>query len=163
MPLVAAPDFLETLTQYHPLLRRLCRLYAPGPDEQQDLYQEIVLQLWQAWPRYEARAQLSTWLYRVALNVAISSLRRHTRRPPAARLSAATLDVPAPPPAGPDADDLGQLYAAIARLSDVEKALVLLRLEERPDEEIADILGISIGNVRVKMHRAQHKLRQLLT
>ena len=68
-----------------------------------------------------------------------------------------------PPPPGPDPDDLAQLYRAIGRLTDVEKAFVLLYLEERPYQEMADILGITSNNVRVKMHRVQAKLRQLLT
>ena len=159
---VAAPDFIATLTQYQPLLRRVARLYCPDADAQQDLYQEIVLRLWEAWPSFADRAQRSTWLYRVALNVAISARRQQGRRPPHPRLDAAALDVAAPPDSGPDADDLAPLYRAIAQLTDVEKALVWLRLEGRPQEEMADILGISHGNVRVKMHRVLDKLRHLL-
>lgn len=165
MSAAPAPEFLKLLNEYQPLLRRVARLYCPDADDRQDLYQEIVLQLWQAWPRYEARPEtkVSTWLYRVALNVAISDLRRRTRAPMPARFgAAATPDLPAPPPDGPDADDLAQLYRAIERLSQVEKAFVLLYLEERTYEEMADILGITQNNVRVKMHRVQDKLRQLL-
>jgi len=84
MPAVASPDFLATLNQYHPLLWRVCRLYCPDADDQQDLYQEIVLRLWEAWPSFQGRAKRSTWLYRVALNVAISARRQHERRPPPA-------------------------------------------------------------------------------
>ena len=159
----ASPGFLATLAQYQSLLGRVCRLYCPDAEERQDLYQEIVLRLWQAWPSFEGRAQRSTWLYRVALNVAISTRRRQGRAPTTARLDAAALDVAAPPDPGPDAEDLAALYQAIGQLSDVEKALVWLRLEGRPQEEIADILGISHGNVRVKMHRVLDKLRHLLT
>ena len=161
-----APDFVQLLQEHQPRLRRVARLYCPDADDRQDLYQEIVLQLWRAWPRYEARpeAKVSTWLYRVALNVAISDLRRRTRSPAATSLSRPEVpDVPAPPPEGPDADDLAQLNGAIARLSDVEKAFVLLYLEEKTYAEMADILGITQNNVRVKMHRVQDKLRQLLT
>ena len=163
MPARAAPEFLALLAQYQPLLGRVCRLYCPEAGERQDLYQEIVLRLWQAWPSFEGRAQRSTWLYRVALNVAISARRRQVRAPTTARLDAAALDVAAPPDPGPDPEDLAALYQAIGHLSDVEKALVWLRLEGRPQEEIADILGISHGNVRVKMHRVLEKLRHLLT
>ena len=160
---VASPDFVATLAQYHPLLRRVCRLYCPDADEQQDLYQEIVLRLWEAWPSFEGRARRSTWLYRIALNVAISARRQQYRRPPPARLTAAALEVAAPPDPSAEPDELAPLYLAIGQLSDVEKALVWLRLEGRPQEEIADILGISHGNVRVKMHRVLDKLRHLLT
>ena len=160
----ASPEFLALLNEHQPLLRRVARLYCPDPADRQNLYQETVLQLWRAWPRYQARpdARLSTWLYRVALNVAISDLRRRTRHPPPP-LAAILPDVADVPPPGPDPDDLAQLYRAIGQLSDVEKAFVLLYLEERPYEEMADILGITSNNVRVKMHRVQAKLRQLLT
>ncbi|GAB3227990.1 sigma-70 family RNA polymerase sigma factor [Hymenobacter seoulensis] len=160
-----SPDFVAALNQYQPLLQRVCRVYCPEPDDRQDLYQEIVLQLWRAWPSYEARAaaKISTWLYRIALNVAISDLRQRTRKPPPTRFGDAVPDVATPPEGGPDAEDLAQLYQAIERLSDVEKAFVLLYLEERTYEEMADILGITQNNVRVKMHRVQDKLRQLLT
>ncbi|SDY10609.1 RNA polymerase sigma factor [Hymenobacter psychrophilus] len=161
-----APEFLEMLNDHQPRLRRVARLYCADADDRQDLYQEMVLQLWRAWPHYEARpeVQVGTWLYRVALNVAISDLRRRSRHPAAASLNGPDLpDLAAPPPEGPDPDDLAQLYRAIERLSNVEKAFVLLYLEERSYAEMADILGITQNNVRVKMHRVQDKLRQLLT
>ena len=158
------PDFVATLNQFQPLLRRVARMYCPDADDQQDLYQEIVLQLWRAWPQYRpGAAKISTWLYRIALNVAISSLRQRTRHPAPERLGPTVPEVPLLPEPGPDADDLAQLYQAIERLSDVEKAFVLLYLEERTYEEMADILGITQNNVRVKMHRVQDKLRHLLT
>ncbi|QJX49233.1 sigma-70 family RNA polymerase sigma factor [Hymenobacter taeanensis] len=145
------------------MLHRICRMYCADADDRQDLYQEIVLQLWRAYPQYEARAKFSTWLYRIALNVAISDLRQRSRKPVAERFGDTVPDVAPPPDAGPDAEDLGQLYRAIERLSDVEKAFVLLYLEERTYEEMADILGITQNHVRVKMHRVQDKLRHLLT
>ncbi|TGE15530.1 RNA polymerase sigma factor [Hymenobacter elongatus] len=159
-----SPDFTVVITRYEPLLRRVCRLYCPDADDRQDLFQEVVLQLWRAWPKYQpqASAKLSTWLYRIALNVAISNLRQRTRRLVPERFGPQVPDVAPPPDTGPDAEDLAQLYRAIERLSDVEKAFVLLYLEERTYEEMADILGITQNNVRVKMHRVQEKLRQLL-
>jgi RNA polymerase sigma-70 factor (ECF subfamily) len=95
--------------------------------------------------------------------VAISSLRQRTRRPVAERFGLTTPDVASLPDSGPEAEELALLYRAIERLSDVEKAFVLLYLEERTYEEMADILGITQNHVRVKMHRVQDKLRHLLT
>jgi len=155
--------FVAVINANQGILHRICRLYCPDADDQQDLYQEVVLQLWRAFPRYQPTAKVSTWLYRIALNVAISNLRQRTRHPAPERLGDALPDVAPPPDPGPDADDLAQLYRAIERLSDVEKAFVLLYLEERTYEEMADILGITQNNVRVKMHRVQDKLRHLLT
>ena len=158
-------DFVSALQEYQPLVRRVCRLYCPNDaDDRQDLFQEIVVQLWRAWPRYEPRpdVKLSTWLYRIALNVAISDLRRRTRRPAPDRLGEQVPDLPETTETY-GADEFAELYRAIEHLSDVDKAFVLLYLEDRSYEEMAAILGITQNNVRVKMHRVQHKLRQLLT
>lgn len=159
----AAEPFVSQVNAHQALLHRICRMYCTDADDRQDLYQEIVLQLWRTWPSYQGRAKFSTWLYRVALNVAISSLRQRTRTPRVEHFGDVVPDVAPPPDTGPDAEDLGQLYHAIERLSNVEKAFVLLYLEEHTYEEMADILGITQNNVRVKMHRVQDKLRHLLT
>jgi RNA polymerase sigma-70 factor (ECF subfamily) len=140
-------------------------MYCADVDERQDLFQEMVLQLWRAFPRFQPRAdvKVSTWLYRVALNVAISDLRQRTRRPAPERLHPALLEVAPAAPTGYEPDDVALLYRAIAQLTDVEKAYVLLYLDERPYEEIADILAITINHARVKLHRIQDKLRRLIT
>ncbi|MBC8081696.1 MAG: sigma-70 family RNA polymerase sigma factor [Hymenobacter sp.] len=164
-PAAPATDFVAVLDEYQPLLRRACRLYCADADDRQDLFQEVVLQLWRAWPKYvpQAGAKLSTWLYRIALNVAISNLRQRTRRPPPTSLNDAALHlVQETEPPGYEPEEMAALYRAINRLSDVDKAFVLLYLEERTYEEMADILGITQNNVRVKMHRVQDKLRHLL-
>ena len=163
----AAPtaDFLHLLKQSQPLLRRVVRLYEQDPDDRQDLLQEITVQLWRAWPRYVPRPDVktTTWLYRIALNVAISRLRQRTRRPAPERLGE---HLPELPETTSDAaygpDELAWLYRSIEHLSAVDKAFVLLYLEDRSYEEMAEILGITQNNVRVKMHRVQDKLRTLM-
>ncbi len=146
------------------MLRRICRLYCPDADDQQDLFQEIVLQLWRAYPRYEPRgAKISTWMYRIGLNVAVSDLRQRTRKPAPDRLNPQILEVVQAPDLGTDSAETAALYSAIERLSEVEKAFVLLYLEEHTYEEMADILGITQNNVRVKMHRIQEKLRKIFS
>ncbi|MEJ7663711.1 MAG: sigma-70 family RNA polymerase sigma factor [Hymenobacter sp.] len=136
------------------------------PTTAQDLFQEIVLQLWRAWPRYVPAARCQ------AQHLALPHCaeRGHLQPAPAH---------PPPRPGALDAEALARgpsarsrclrcpktraaLYRAIGRLSDVDKAFVLLYLEDRPYEEMADILGITQNNVRVKMHRVQEKLRRLL-
>lgn len=163
MPPPLPVAFEDALRQHEALLRRVARLYCPGPDDQKDLYQETLVQLWRAWSSFEGRSQLSTWVYRVALNVAVSHQRQRHRQPATGSLDqVAVRHLAAPAAPGPDEDDLALLYQAIAQLSDVDKALVLLRLEDRPDQEVAEILGITPNNVRVKMHRALEKLRHLM-
>ncbi|MBC6607182.1 sigma-70 family RNA polymerase sigma factor [Hymenobacter sp. BT188] len=146
------------------MLRRICRLYCPDADDQQDLFQEIVLQLWRAFPRYEPRgAKISTWMYRIGLNVAVSDLRQRTRKPAPDRLNPQIIEVAQAPDLGSESGETAALYRAIEWLSEVEKAFVLLYLEEHTYEEMADILGITQNNVRVKMHRIQEKLRKIFS
>lgn len=165
-PAAPSTDFVAVINEYQPLLRRVCRLYCADADDRQDLFQEVVLQLWRAWPKYvpQVGAKLSTWLYRIALNVAISNLRQRTRRPQPTSLEGEALHLAqTAEPTGYEPEEMAALYRAINRLSEVDKAFVLLYLEERTYEEMAEILGITQNNVRVKMHRVQEKLRQLLT
>jgi RNA polymerase sigma-70 factor (ECF subfamily) len=152
------------INAHQAMLRRICRLYCPSADDQQDLFQEIVLQLWRAYPRYEPRgAKISTWMYRIGLNVAVSDLRQRTRKPVPDRLNAKLLDAVADSEAEILSAETELLYQAIGRLSEVEKAFTLLYLEEYTYEEMADILGITQNNVRVKMHRIQEKLRKIFS
>ena len=149
-------EFIQMLLENQALVHKICRTFCPDKQDRQDLFQEIALQLWRAYPGFRGDSRGSTWMYRVALNVAIASGRR--KRPQALELSERQLQLPAPE--NPDnSDRMEALYQAVYTLSDVEKAMVLLYFEEKSMEEIAALTGISVGNVRVKMHRIREKLR----
>jgi len=143
------------------MLYKVCRLYCFTEVDRQDLFQEIVIQLWRSWPAFRREAKFSTWLYRIALNTAISGLRRQHR-----------LITPTDPEQLPTElqdiqysadkeEQLQLLYAAIDRLTEVEKALTMLYLEDRSYQEMEEILGISQNNLRVKMNRIKDKLRKI--
>jgi len=149
-------EFAERIRQHGALIHKVCRMYAYSPDDRQDLYQEIVIHLWNAYPTFRGQARFSTWLYRVALNTAITGLRRQNRWIPYEPEHAAQ------PAEEADEELWQQLQTAIARLNDIEKAIVMLYLEDRSFEDMEDILGISQGNLRVKMTRIKDKLRQLV-
>jgi RNA polymerase sigma-70 factor, ECF subfamily len=153
--------FVELLLQHQHLVQKICRAYCPAEQDRRDLFQEIALQLWRAYPQFRGDSKGSTWLYRIALNVAISH-RRRARRPPADALGEATALLATQEPDDAAAARAEQLYQAIHTLSSVEKALVLLYFEEKSNEEIAELMGISVGNVRVKMHRIREKLKSIL-
>lgn len=143
------------------LLYKVCNLYCFTEEDRKDLFQEIIVQLWKSWPRFRGESRFSTWVYRIALNTAISDLRRQQRRP-------ATLDPEHLPSqlqdiqyTGEKEEQLRQLYAAIGRLSEIERALVMLYLEEKSYEEMEEILGINQNNLRVKMNRIKDKLRKM--
>lgn len=144
-------------------LRRLCRVYADGGAGEEDLYQDILLELWRSLPSFEGRSSRDTWLYRVALNTALERRRgRETRRE-------ARLDEDDPVrgarPRRPDEEledrrRLDRLYAAIDRLNEMDRALVVLYLEEKSYREMADVLGISQSYVGVKLHRIRKQLAE---
>lgn len=143
------------------MLYKVCRLYCFTESDRQDLFQEIVFQLWRSYPSFRGEARVSTWLYRIALNTAISGLRKQrglfTTVDPD-RLPTQWQDIQYPA----EKDEQVQLlYAAIDKLTEVEKALTMLYLEDRSYNEMEEILGISQNNLRVKMNRIRDKLRKI--
>ncbi|PQJ35368.1 hypothetical protein BSZ35_12845 [Salinibacter sp. 10B] len=158
-------DFLELVRDNEGRLRKICRVYADGTAAQRDLYQDILVELWRSLPSFEDEAQPSTWLYRVALNTALSRDRKQSVR------TEATLDddhplwddgFSAPGAALEEQDTLDRLYAAIDRLDDIDKALVTMYLDEKSYDEMADVLGITPNHVGVKLHRIKQKLAEWL-
>lgn len=134
-------------------------MYGRTEEDRQDLFQEIMVQSWQSFDQFRGEAKFSTWLYQVALNTAISGIRKKKRAVPIVQREV-MLDIAdySPPP---DDEQLQQLYKAIEKLNGIEKALTLLYLEDRSYKEMETILGISESTLRVKMTRVKEKLRQL--
>ena len=158
--------FLKVIEENRPKILKICRAYAWNAPDRDDLYQEILFQIWRALPGLKEDAYAGTWVYRVALNTSISFVRKHT-----GRNNAAT-------PLGPDDlarrieraqsldetddDRVSRLYEAIAELSEMEKALVVLFLEDLSYEEMAEALGLSANHVGVALHRAKKKISVLM-
>lgn len=153
--------FLDQVNAHPGVLHRLCRVYAADEDDRQDLWQQILLQLWKSYSSFDGRSAFSTWMFRVALNTALMHRRGCSRRPVTVPLEGASLPEPADPRAGPD-DDVHHLYAAIRALPPVDRAVILLRLEDRPVQEIADVTGLTPNHVSVRLNRITDKLRRAL-
>jgi RNA polymerase sigma-70 factor (ECF subfamily) len=154
--------FESLLREHRKLIFKVAAIYARGPEDRRDLAQEIATQLWRSFHRYdERRAKFSTWMYRVALNVAISQVRREpwTKANRFESLDERHLETIAGEPAATEDERLEALYAFIGRLDAPNRALILLYLEDRSYAEIADILGLSETNVGTKINRIKHKLR----
>lgn len=157
----------ETLLREHQrIVFKVVSVYARHPEDRRDLTQEICVQLWRSFPKFdETRAQFSTWMYRVALNVAISQM----RRPPRQEERFEQLDQQWLESAGGTAEifepdeRLEALYRFIDQLDPLNRALILLYLEDRSYGEIAEILGISETNVATKISRIKQKLRHQMT
>ena len=154
--------FASVLQRHAGIVFKVANTYARLPEDRADLAQEITAQLWHAWPRYDATRSVTTWMYRVALNVAISHVRVQAVRN---RHDAVSLDEDLHDLADTDATDhereqhLRLLQAFITRQPPLDRALLLLYLDERPQREIAEILGISEANVSTKIGRLKQRLR----
>ena len=162
-----APDhpFRRLLNAHGGVLWRIAGAYARTRPDREDLYQDMLLHVWRALPSFRGDAAERTWLTRIAFNVALGAVRRRGVR--------ATVDAPLavegaeaggldPADHAVRTDALGHLYAALARLPEVDRALVLLTLDDRPHAEIADVLGLSVSNVAVRLHRAKARLADLV-
>jgi RNA polymerase sigma-70 factor (ECF subfamily) len=154
-------EFEKHISENEMLIYKVCSIYAYTDADRQDLFQEIVIQLWNSFQKFKGDAKFSTWLYRVAINTAITGLRKQK--------DIITSYEPAALPANIKDDSTGMeeeerlqyLHAAIEKLNQFEKAIVMLYMEDRSYEEMEDILGLSQGNLRVKMNRIKQKLRDL--
>ena len=158
-----ARDAFGTLLQRNSgIVFKVANSYAQDIDDRAELAQEIAVQLWHAYPNYDPTRSFSTWMYRIALNVAISHLRHLElrRRHDAVPLDDALHDVVDGNAADPEQQQrLHLLQGFIARQPPLDRALLLLCLEERPQREIADILGITESNVSTKIGRLKQRIR----
>jgi len=154
-------EFVRQVQANQGILRKICRLYGQTQPDREDLFQEIVVQLWKALPKFQGQSKFSTWLYRVALNTAISDFRKKRRSLPVSEIEVASLEIKSEVVEVTKEERLNAMYVAISGLPEIDKAIVMLYLEDKSYEEMEDILGISAGNLRVKMNRIKEKLRQL--
>ena len=154
-------QFRELFDRHHGIVFKVAASYCGDPHDRADLAQEIAAQLWRAFPKYDGRRQFSTWMYRVALNVAISSLRADSARAgQAVPFDAGLHDAIGDEGSNAEGDErVRLLYRCIARLDPLNRALLLLYLDERSQAEIADILGLTQTNVATKIGRLKQRLR----
>jgi RNA polymerase sigma factor (sigma-70 family) len=157
--------FGDLLEQHRRIVFKVAGTYAHDADDCADLAQEIAAQLWRAYPGYDPQRRFSTWMYRIALNVAISYVRADSHR----RRHSVPLDETLHDVADGDGSDhetdqqVRALYRFIAELDPLNRALLLLYLEERSGSEIADILGITESNVTTKIGRLKQRIRRDMT
>jgi RNA polymerase sigma-70 factor (ECF subfamily) len=152
--------FLNLVNAHQAVIHRIAWAYSTGRADHEDLHQEIVFQLWRSFPSYRRESSPITWMYRVALNTAITSARKRARRPNAVPIDLA--GEPAAPPAAVEPGDIAALHRAIRQLSDVDRALVTCHLEELSYKRISEILGISETNVGARLTRVRAKLQSLI-
>lgn len=151
--------FVSLIKEYERVIYKVCYLYATPNAPLNDLYQEVVLNLWKAYPKFRGECKVSTWIYRIALNTCISFMRKEKNIPEIVSLTPAEVD------RSEEWDEtqamLRQLYRLINRLGQLEKSIILLYLEEKSYEEISEITGLTVTNVATKLNRIKEKLRKM--
>lgn len=153
------PSFNDLHARYATRVLRLCLGYTGDYAQAQDLVQETFIRVWQQLPMFRGDAQVSTWLYRIAVNTCLNHLRQAKRRPAEPLLPQYEEQLADTPDTNGEA--VQQLYRCISQLAETDRLIISLVLEEQPYAEIAQIVGVSEGNLRVKIHRIKQQLTSL--
>jgi RNA polymerase sigma factor (sigma-70 family) len=153
--------FLNRIESHKGILYKVSKMYMDNHDDQQDLFQEIICQLWKSYDSFRNESQFSTWMYRVAVNTAIVFLKKEKRKVDKYEIASENIK-----------DDEGDshikesqidhFYKAVQKLEKIDKAIIFYQLEGFSHKEIGENLGISEGNARVKLNRAKEKLKEII-
>lgn len=158
-PMQTDKDFIQSIALHQNIVHKVCNLYMDNEQDKKDLFQEIVLNAWKGVKNFRGEAKFSTWLYRVALNTAITFYRKEKFQVRTTAYHAQYAESITDHLLQED-DQLTAMHKAIANLSAVDKGLVMLYLEDYSYNDIAEIMGISANHVAVKMNRIKIKLKE---
>lgn len=154
-------SFVKLVNENQGLIHKVCILYETDKEAHNDLFQEIVLQLWKSFPTFRGEAKITTWMYRIALNTAISGLRKLGRKIKTEELEEFHFNI-SDHAEDHFEEDFQKLQWAIRQLTEIERAMIMMALDEVPYDEIAENIGITQNNVRVRMNRIREKIRNLI-
>lgn len=154
--------FIVEFEQNQNIIHKVCRIYTSNQDAHNDLFQEIAIQLWKAYPKFRGESKLSTWMYRIGLNTAITLYRKSKRSIVTQDFETVLYRIEATSYDDTEEEQLKLMYAAIHQLTDIDKALIFLYLEDVNYREIAETMGISEVNARVRMNRIKTRLKTIL-
>lgn len=149
--------FVETVKTHDAMLRRICLGYAANTQDLEDLYQDVLVNIWRSLPSFRSESAMRTWVYRIALNTCVSTLRIKSRRPQSASLNEVIMVADQ---SQERKDAVKDLYECIATLNPIDKAIMMMWLDEYSYDEIADTIGMTRNNVATRLHRAKEKLRE---
>jgi len=158
---VSEDFYRSSVLPYAPIIIKICRAYTNTNEDFEDYYQEVCLQLWKSRENFKEQSEWSTWVYRLSLNVCLTLLKKKKKSDQQLFSSDApspqTLDDPAI-----SEESIDQLYTAIKQLSEVDRAVILLYLEEKSYQEIGQIMGTNANNIGVRVKRIKERLKRLL-
>ncbi|MFS4455300.1 RNA polymerase sigma factor [Maribacter sp. 2304DJ31-5] len=148
--------FIKSIDEHQKIIFKVCKLYRNNLEDQEDLFQEIVYQLWKSYPKFKGKSRIGTWMYRIAFNTAIVRFRKK-------KISVTNYDnIPEkfhPTSENTYLENEEGIFKLLQKLNSIEKSIITLHLEEYTYKEIASIIGISESNVGVKLNRIKNKLK----
>jgi len=155
-------EFLKEIEKHKGIIFKISKMYMDEKDDRDDLFQEITYQVWKAYPKFKGESEFSTWLYRIALNTAIIFLKNEKKRNFITNEDFSEYKIIQEDFDNEKEEKLTAMYKTIHQLNPIDKAFIFYYLEDFSGKEIAGQMGISEGNVRVKMNRAKNKLKDIL-
>lgn len=155
-------EFLEIIRTNQGIIHKVCNIYCDVEEDRNDLFQEIVGQLWKSFPSFRNESKFTTWMYRVSLNTAITLFKLEKRRPEQKSITLESFQIAEEAYDNETEENIRILHRAVGQLTGIEKSIILLFLENKSYDEIAEITGITQNYVRVKMNRIKKKLKALM-
>ena len=150
-------EFISLIKENERIILKICNVYCRESDYRADLYQDILIQLWKSFPNYNRRSKITTWMYRIALNTAISRFRKEKKRPTQEQISDQFVS-----DSFNEDENVSLLYSAIDSLNKIEKAITMLYMDGIKYKEIGEIMGLSESNIGFKINQIKRKLREKL-
>ena len=158
--LTTPPNFLSIIEENKRIIFKICNAYCQNAADREDLAQEIIYQLWKSWSSFNPNFKLSTWMYRIALNVAISFYRKEKKTTETVFMGDHLIEIVDENLEEGLETNLNALQQFINELKELDRALMILYLEEKSHKEIAEIIGVSTTNVATKIGRIKEQLKQ---
>ncbi|WMN60739.1 RNA polymerase sigma factor [Pseudoalteromonas xiamenensis] len=153
--------YQQSILPYAGIIIKICRAYTHNHADFEDYYQEVCLQIWRSRANFNKQAKWSTWVYKVALNVCLTHLKQH-KRGRGRFASDALSELEFDEVKAFDSDEINQLYNAIKHLSEIDRAVILLYLEEKSYAEIAEIIGASSNSIGVRVSRIKERINKII-
>ncbi|MEQ9301483.1 MAG: sigma-70 family RNA polymerase sigma factor [Cyclobacteriaceae bacterium] len=158
---MSSEEFFKTFIKDQTgIITKICRAYTDNEDDFQDYFQEVALQLWRSYQNFNHQSKVSTWVYRVTLNVCLTHFNRQKKK-----VATVALDQIHFEPVGYDdqkKEQVDMLYRSIRQLKEIDRAIILLYLEEKSYKEMAEILGMSVTNIGAKINRIKTQLKAII-
>lgn len=153
--------YTSSILPYAAIIIKICRAYTDNQEDFEDYYQEVCLQIWKSRDNFKGQSEWSTWVYRLSLNVSMTLLKKKKNNPQHFASDYLPAEI-AEETQGFTDESLAQLYNAIRQLSEIDRAVILLYLEEKSYQEIADIIGSNPNNIGVRIKRIKERLKKIL-